>query len=153
MATSSELILAGQQDPAWWVETVLGVQPWSKQRDIMDSVRDNKYTCVQSGHNVGKTFITACLSLWYLSCFPECVVLTTANGWAQVKGVLWEEIRKLAKNSVYPLGIEFKPKHPEARIGDNWMFGFSPDKPDAVHGHHRDNLLIIFDEEIGRAHV
>ena len=149
MATAQELILAGQQDPAWWVEEVLGVQPWSKQRDIMRSVRDNKYTCVQSGHNVGKTFITACLSLWYLSCFPDCVVLTTANGWAQVKGVLWEEIRKLAKNAIYPLGIEFKPKHPEARVGDNWMFGFSPDRTDAIQGHHRNNLLIIFDEAQG----
>ncbi len=143
------LMLAAQKDPVWWVKEVLGVSPWSRQAEIMYSVRDHKYTCVQSGHNVGKTFITACICLWFLSCFPDAVVLTTANGWAQVKGVLWEEIRKLSKRSKYPLGITFKPKHPEGRIGDNWAFGFSPDKPDSVQGHHRDHILIVLDEAQG----
>lgn len=96
------------------------------------------------------TFVTACICLWFHCCFPDSVVITTANGWGQVKGVLWEEMRKLAKRATYPLGIEFKPKHPEARCGnDNWMFGFSPDKPDSVQGHHRDNILIVFDEAQG----
>ena len=96
------------------------------------------------------TFVTACICLWFHCCFPDSVVITTANGWGQVKGVLWEEMRKLAKRATYPLGIDFKPKHPEARCGnDNWMFGFSPDKPDSVQGHHRDNILIVFDEAQG----
>lgn len=144
------LIEAGQKDPVWWIENVLGVQLWQKQKEIAWSVRDNKYTCVQSGHNVGKSFVTACLCLWFHCCFPDSVVLTTANGWGQVKGVLWKEIRKLAKRSAYPLGINFKPSHPESATGlENWMFGFSPDKPDAVHGHHRDHILIVFDEAQG----
>lgn len=144
------LIEAGQKDPVWWIENVLGVQLWQKQKEIAWSVRDNKYTCVQSGHNVGKSFVTACLCLWFHCCFPDSVVLTTANGWGQVKGVLWKEIRKLAKRSAYPLGVNFKPSHPESAMGlENWMFGFSPDKPDAVHGHHRDHILIVFDEAQG----
>lgn len=144
-----ELIEAFQKDPVLFAQVVLGVTPWSKQEEIMFSVRDNKYTCVQSGHNVGKTFITACICLWFVSCFPNSVILTTANGWGQVKGVLWEEIRKLHRKAVWPIGGQFKPKHPDLRLGDNWMFGFSPDKTDSINGHHRDNILIVFDEAQG----
>ena len=107
------LIEAYQDDPVLFAQEVLGVTPWYKQEEIMFSVRDNKYTCVQSGHNVGKTFITACICLWFVSCFPDAVILTTANGWGQVKGVLWEEIRKLHRRAKMPIGGLFKPKHPD----------------------------------------
>ena len=143
------LIEAYQDDPVLFAQEVLGVTPWYKQEEIMFSVRDNKYTCVQSGHNVGKTFITACICLWFVSCFPDAVILTTANGWGQVKGVLWEEIRKLHRRAKMPIGGLFKPKHPDFRLDSNWMFGFSPDKTDAINGHHRDHILIVFDEAQG----
>lgn len=115
----------------------------------VDSPR-NLYLATDAYIPTHNSFVTACLCLWFHSCFPDSVVLTTANGWGQVKGVLWKEIRKLAKRSAYPLGVNFKPSHPESAMGlENWMFGFSPDKPDAVHGHHRDHILIVFDEAQG----
>ena len=46
-----QLIEAFQDDPVLFVQEVLGVTPWFRQEEIMCSVRDNKYTCVQSGHN------------------------------------------------------------------------------------------------------
>lgn len=139
----------GQRSMHHMIVSIEPCEPKPMQCISVDSPR-NLYLCSDAYIPTHNTFITACICLWFHCCFPDSVVLTTANGWGQVKGVLWEEIRKLARRAKYPLGITFKPKHPESRVGENnWMFGFSPDKPDSVHGHHRDHILIVFDEAQG----
>lgn len=42
------------QDPSAWVSDRLGQLVWSKQREIMESVRDNRKTAVRSCHSSGK---------------------------------------------------------------------------------------------------
>lgn len=42
------------RDPCLWVEERLGESTWSKQRQVLESVRDNRLTAVQSCHNSGK---------------------------------------------------------------------------------------------------
>lgn len=42
------------RDPGLWANEKLGVHLWSKQKDICDSVRDNKRTVVASCHGSGK---------------------------------------------------------------------------------------------------
>lgn len=42
------------QDPAAWVSDRLGQIVWTKQREIMESVRDNRKTAVRSCHSSGK---------------------------------------------------------------------------------------------------
>jgi hypothetical protein len=42
------------KDPGMWAKEKLGVHLWSKQREICDSVRDNKRTVVASCHGSGK---------------------------------------------------------------------------------------------------
>lgn len=42
------------KDPGKWANEKLGVHLWSKQKDICDSVRDNKRTVVASCHGSGK---------------------------------------------------------------------------------------------------
>lgn len=41
-------------DPASWVSDRLGQMVWSKQREVMESVRDNRKTAVRSCHGAGK---------------------------------------------------------------------------------------------------
>lgn len=107
------------------------------------------YLCTRAMIPTHNTFIAAAICRWFVTSFPNSLVITTANGWAQVKGVLWEEIRRQDKSAIYPIGGQFKPAHPDFRFAGNWMFGFSPDKTDAAQGHHRDNILIVFDEAQG----
>lgn len=54
-------------DPAAWVKERLGEHFWSKQREIAESVRDNRYTAVQSCHDAGK-------------CIYHMEMLTLADG-------------------------------------------------------------------------
>ncbi len=95
------------------------------------------------------TFITACICLWFIATHPQSVVLTTANSWLQVKEVLWKEIRRLHGDAIMPIGGTFKPKQPELVYARSKMIGFSPASPDAVNGHHEENILIVFDEAQG----
>lgn len=42
-------------DPVGLCREILNFAPWSKQREIFESVRDHKRTAVRSAHGVGKT--------------------------------------------------------------------------------------------------
>ena len=67
-----------QRDPVWWVEEVLGDRLWQRQRDIIESVRDNPETAVKSCHGAGKSFSAARVALWFLMTHRPSIVITTA---------------------------------------------------------------------------
>lgn len=46
-------------DPQAWVEERLKGFIWSKQRDLLDSIRDNDQTAVHTCHNIGKSHAAA----------------------------------------------------------------------------------------------
>ena len=56
------------QDPVGWCQNRLGEHLWSKQREIAESVRDNRRTAVKSCHNAGKGL-------------PLDTLLPTPTGW------------------------------------------------------------------------
>ena len=137
-----------QRDPVWFVREILGHEPWEKQVEIIESVRDYPRTAVRSCHGAGKSFIAADLVLWFLSSHADSRVLTTAPTFRQVEKVLWPSIRKAYKKARYPLGGRLLSM--EIRIDEGWFaFGFSTDDPDAFQGHHADHILVIFDEASG----
>ena len=55
-------------DPVKWAKDILGVHLWGKQREIVESVRDNKRTVVRSSNGTGKDV-------------PLDTPLPTPNGW------------------------------------------------------------------------
>lgn len=137
-----------QADPVWWVKEFLGVDLWQKQREIADSVRDNKRTSVRSCHGAGKTFDAAMLVLWFLLCHPKSRVITTAPTFRQVEKVLWQEIRKAHKAAKVPLGGDLTLT--QLKIDDGWFaFGFSTDDPDSMQGQHAKYILVVLDEASG----
>ena len=92
------------KDPVYFLEEILGVEPWEKQKLIIESVRDNTNTCVASGHGVGKTFVSAATALWFLFTHYQSRVITTAPTNRQVESILWAEIWNLFNNARVPLG-------------------------------------------------
>lgn len=94
------------QDPAVYVEEKLNEFLWSKQKEICYSVRDNKYTAVESCHGPGKSFIASRIAAWWLD--PEvhplgsAFVLTTAPSWHQVQAILWRYIRRVHNKAKLP---------------------------------------------------
>lgn len=124
---------------------------WSKQRGVIESVRDNRRTAIKSGHGVGKTLTAAVTTLWFVSCFPDSRVITTAPTEAQIKGQLWHEIGALWRSSSFPLTPD-KPLKMRLDFEDGrYAMGAVADPYSAVsfQGHHAENILTIFDEASG----
>src|SRR5690348_16969390 len=70
---------------------------WSKQREILASVRDNRLTAVRSCHGIGKSHSAALLAAWWIDVHApgEAFVVTTAPTFPQVRAILWRYIRQL----------------------------------------------------------
>ena len=138
-----------ERDPAWFADQILGVEWWSKQREIAESVRDNPRTAVKACHGPGKSFGAAGIVLWFLR-LPRARVITTARTWHQVRNILWIEIAKQYRGAKVPLGGELF--RTELQMGDGrYAIGLStkPEQVESFQGHHAPNLLIVVDEASG----
>ncbi len=142
------------RDPVGWVNTVLGEYLWSKQREIMESVRDNRYTAVQSCHGAGKSFVTSRAIAWWLSTKPlgEAFAVSTAPTAAQVSAILWREIRRAHRKGNLPGYITGGPT-PSWKYGDGELIGIGRKPADhdnsAFQGLHDRYILIAVDEACG----
>lgn len=140
-------------DPVAWAEERLGEEIWSGQAAIMESVRDNRKTAIQSCHEIGKSFIAARIAAWWLDTHApgEAFVVTTAPTGRQVRAILWKEIgRAQAK------GLAGRTNQTEwlMQVGSKEelvAFGFKPADydPDAFQGIHAAFILVIIDEASG----
>jgi len=139
-----------RNDPVYFARAILGDEPWEKQKEILLSVRDNKYTAVRSGHGVGKTYIAARTGLWFLFSFYESIVLTTAPTWRQVKMLLWKEVHRACAGAKIEMGGKLLDTELHAPAHAGWyMMGLSTDEPHKFQGFHAEHLLVIIDEASG----
>ena len=139
-----------REAPIYFCDDVLGVKPWEIQKQIFESVRDNKRTAVRSCHGPGKSWTAARIALWYLCAHPFAIVATTAPTFRQVEKILWQEIRRAHTDTKREIGGNLLTT--ELRFTDGWYaFGLATNDPDAFQGLHsaRGNVLIIFDEASG----
>ena len=141
---------ASSISPPFFNEWVLGASFWSKQEEIILSVRDNRYTTVRACHDVGKTYVAARTALWFLYAHPQSIVVTTAPTMRQVENLLWRELRAAHDASKQPLGGE--PLKTRLDISPDWYaIGASSGDPDKLQGFHAasGHILIIVDEAAG----
>jgi hypothetical protein len=151
-ASVAELAQRSQRDPVWWVETVLGVELWTAQRRIMRSVRDHRQTAVRSCHGPGKTLTAAATVLWFLCCFPDSRVVTTATKWSQVKNLLWHEVNRLYKGARVDGGLGGTCLQTQLYLPDGrYALGLStrPGQEESFQGHHAPHILLLYDEASG----
>jgi hypothetical protein len=138
-------------DPIGWVRDRLGEHLWSKQREIAESVRDNRYTAVQSCHDAGKSFLASRLVAWWLDVHPrgEAFAVTTAPTAAQVSAILWREIRRAHKKGGL-FGYITQGAVPEWKLPDGEQVGYGRKPADedqaAFQGIHALYPLIVVDE-------
>ena len=148
MADYKTLAKRGREDPVWFVGNVIGNTLWSKQKDIIESVRDNKMTTVKSCNGAGKSFIAANTVAWFLSNFAQSKVITTAPTTRQVEEILWQEIAHVHAKSKFPLGGRLLKTKWD--MGPNWFaIGQSTNEPDKFQGHHAPHILGVIDEACG----
>lgn len=139
-----------------WAWDRLGIHLWSKQVEIAESIVRRRRTAVQSAAGIGKSFLAAIVSLWWIDIHPlgEAIVVTTAPSAEQVGAILWQEIRKHHAVGGLPGSIQ---RGVPARwvLGDGTLVGLGRKPPDynqsAWQGIHRRYVLVIMDEAGGLA--
>jgi hypothetical protein len=137
-------------DPVAFCREIVGFEPWSKQREILESVRDHTRTAVRSAHGVGKTAVAARAALWFLAVHYGSKVITTAPTFHQVRDLLWREIRVAYQAAGGFIGGELFDTRLE--LAPDWLaFGLSTDQPERFQGHHAEHLLLVVDEASGVA--
>lgn len=144
-----------QQNPAEWVKVKFDEHLWSKQRQIIESVRDNRRTAVHSCHASGKSYLTARIALWWLFTHApgEAFVVTSASSFKQVRAILWRELgRAHAKGKLPGRTNQTELWIPTAHGKDELVAaGWKPDDddPTAFQGIHSRHVLVLFDESCG----
>lgn len=139
-----------EDDPVGFVEIGLGERLWSRQREILESVRDNKRTAVPACHANGKSHLAARAVAWWVSVHPvgTAMAVTTATTFRQVRAILWSHIRRVHARH----GLAGDTTQIEWKIdGEMVSYGFSPRDTDetGVQGIHAPHLLIVVDEAGG----
>jgi hypothetical protein len=147
---NNSTIRAALADPVSFARGILCDDPWDTQREILTAVARHPRVAVKACHNSSKTFLAAEVLLWWITHFPDGIVVSTAPSDRQVEKLLWGEVRKALARSVFP----YPPSNlTELRLGlGNYAIGFSTDKRDQgvrFQGFHSPNLLIIMDEAPG----
>lgn len=146
--------LRWRDNPADWVRERLGEFIWSKQVEILNSLRDNRRTAVPSCHEVGKSFIAARCIGWWIDTLPlgQAFVVTSAPTAPQVEAILWREFGRVhAKGLPGRLNQTewlFQPEHGKEEL---IAFGRKPadQDPTAFQGIHAPYVLFLLDEACG----
>lgn len=134
-----------KQNPFFFNELMFGHFFWSKQKEIIQTIKENKKVAVYSCHAIGKTFMIAFLFHYFLQTHPNSTVLTISPSFQHLEATVWREIHKHADMSKGKLaGERFKT---EWIIKSKW-FGtaVSPQHPEKAQGFHNDYVFILADE-------
>jgi hypothetical protein len=137
---------------------------YSKQRDMIYSVRDNFETYVVAGNKLGKDFVSAFIVLWwFLSAIKmdlTCRIITTSVKDEHLD-VLWGEIGRFVTTSEHPImaadGGPLVVNYHEIRRASemdaknplNYMKAQVSRKGEGLSGHHSETSLVVGDESSG----
>lgn len=142
-----------KQNPALFVERVFGDKLWGKEREIVESVRDNQYTIVQSCYGSGKSFSAARIALWYLYTHTPSKIICTSSSWDQVEKILFSEISAAYNKAKIPMGGSLLATN--LKLEKDWFItGISPkinvdQEATRFEGYHSPNVLVILDQAQG----
>lgn len=141
------------RDPIAFVREVLDSDPWSRQCEILETVRDNPRTAVRSGHKIGKSFVIAALALWFYCAFQRARVILTSTTSRQVDAILWTELRMMCARAKIPIGepaaLARTGLKPDADNDFREIVGFTARQAEAVAGISGPRLLYLADEASG----
>lgn len=138
-------------NPVGYANRKLGVTLTGQQEVIARAIHEAPGKVkVDSGHNVGKTFLAAVLANYWYDSFDPSVVITTAPTERDVVDLLWTEIRLQRRRA--NLSDDFiGPAAPEMRTGEeHYAKGFTARKGEVTfQGRHRPRMFFIYDEDEG----
>lgn len=169
-----------QHDPIGWAVDVLGVARETLEWARLPEYRGHKWdgtvdplACiarelaagndvgVESATGTGKTYLAAILGLWFVACFLDSIVVTTAPKKDQLTKLLWKEIgrhwRRFRLRYPWAEKIELAARmRPGDADQETWAIvgfacGVDADENSATRaqGFHAEHMLVITEETPG----
>lgn len=169
-----------RENPIGWIRDKLGVpertlrwslcpgyhtHEWDGTPDplarVLEALAWGRNVGVESATGTGKTFLGACIVLWFLACHEDAIVVTAAPKQDQLKLHIWKEIGRL-----WP---RFQQHFPKAQLLDGkvrmrdavedretwaataFVCGVGADEASATkaQGFHAEHMLIVLEETPG----
>lgn len=161
------------RDPVGFFREVLGLEPWEKQIEVLEALRDHSRVAVCSGHKIGKSNLIAGAAMWFYCSFDDARAIMSSTTSRQVDQILWRELRMLRARSGRcvackaedPEGFLIPTPCPHSAIIDGEqgelartglkskdfreVVGFTAREAEAVAGISGRNLLYLVDEASG----
>lgn len=137
-------------DPVRWAEDH-GLFLWSKQRDVAQSIVENRYTATVACHDVGKSFVMAVIILAWVDTFGhDSFVVWTAPTYPQVNAIIGRELRDLVRRLRLD-DIEVLESNELKYKGMLRGYGRKPadHNPAGFSGIHAKYPLVVIDEGCG----
>lgn len=162
-----------QKNPVDWIVDKLGVKremiDWSLLPEYakhqwdgtpnpfvtaLNALVKNQWLAIEGATGVSKTYIGACIALWFFDSFENSMVVTTAPKEQQLDLHIWKEIgilhKKLGKGNLQTLSLQM------TKGRDDWSIqgfvagvGASEESATKAQGFHAEHLLIIVEETPG----
>ena len=117
------------------------IRLYDKQKEMLESVRDNVLTVVPAGNDMGKDFTAALCTIWFYCSRQPCKIVTTSAGQTQLKSVLWGEMARFIESSVIPLPLKVNDlwlsyMRNGKKIPNSYVRGMVTNVKEQLLGHH-----------------
>lgn len=137
-------------DPAGFCREVLGAEPYDRQIEMMEAVRDHEQVSVAGANASGKDWTVGRVICWWQETHIPAKTIITGPTARQVTDIVWREVRMAYHAARRPLGGRMMAVEARWEHGDNhFALGFSTDRPWNLQGFHSENLLVIVTEAHG----
>jgi len=134
-------------DPVKWASDH-GIFLWSMQKELLNSIRDHKFTAARACHEVGKSFAMAVAILAWIDTYGhDAFVVFTAPTYPQVDAILGRELRDMSTKLNLQL-IDILKSNEIQFEGVMRGYGRKPadHNPAGLSGIHARFPLVIIDE-------
>lgn len=154
------LLTKWRNKPETYLSNVLGIEKiWRLQSEVLAAcpvaLKEGKHIYIASGHSLGKDYICAAISLWFLHCYSPSKVIQTAPTDRQVRKIMWGETSGHWNKRVIDLGGKASSSpYLEIRKNDWFLIGFTTKETGAssdasggkFQGFHSQNMCVIVSE-------
>lgn len=138
------------------------MQLYGKQREIIESVRDNIWTFTPAANEVGKSHICAITAWWFFLTRQPCKTVIISTTDKHLKNVLWRSLMHLKNTSAFQLPVTIHSSKVDKwadtigkdLLAEDYIIGQVTNEPDSFQGHHLPKqdvprVLLIGDESSG----
>ena len=88
-----------KDDPVGFCRDILGIEPWSRQIELLEALRDHSRVACKSGRRVSKSNTAGIAALWWYCTREDARVIMTSTTARQVDQILWREVSMLRYRS------------------------------------------------------